>query len=85
MPPAKCGATTRNSFQTSSAVGSPQVVSEALRDLREDPQLVHRAGRRIDGLAHALHAALAVGHGAFALAPRRGRGKHDVRELGGAR
>ena len=38
---------------------------------------------RLEGLAGALHPALAVGGGALALAPRRGRGEHDVGELGG--
>ena len=57
------------------------VVTQPLRDLRDDPQLVSRAGAAARRLAHALHPALAVGDGALAFAPgRRGR-QHDVREL----
>src|SRR4030095_6647722 len=47
------------------------VVAETLRELRDDPQLVFRAGRRIDRLPDALHAALAVRDGPFAFTPRR--------------
>ena len=47
------------------------VVSEPAGDLGNDPQLVARVSRWFGDFAHALHTALAVGHRAFALTPRR--------------
>jgi hypothetical protein len=61
------------------------VVTQPPGDLRDDPQLVARARRRIDRLAHALDAPFAVGDGPLALAPRRGGRQDDVRELRRAR
>ena len=54
--------------------GLAEVHAEPLRDLRHDPEFVLGAARRLDRLAAALHAALAVRHRAFAFAPGRGRG-----------
>ena len=75
------GESERSSFHTSSADGWPQSCPMRSRELAHDPQLVARVAGRVHGLAHALHAALAVGDGALAFRPRRRRGKHDVREL----
>jgi len=49
--------------------------------LAHDPQLVARVTRRLDGFPNALHAALAVRDGPFALRPGGRRGEHDVRQL----
>ena len=54
-------------------------------ELEDDRQVVARAGRRLDGLAHALDATLGVGDGALALGPRRGGRQDHVGELGGLR
>ena len=61
------------------------VVAEPARELGDDPHVVARLARRIERLADALHAPLAVRHRALALAPRRGRGEDDVGHLGGLR
>ena len=61
------------------------VVPEPARELGEDPHVVARLAGRIECLAHALHATLAVRHRPLALAPRRGRGEDDVGHLGGLR
>src|SRR2546430_5728108 len=49
-----------------------QVEPEPLGDLREDPQLVPRLARRIERLAHALDAPLAVRDRSLGLAPGGG-------------
>ena len=58
------------------------VVAEPARELAEDPHVVTRLAGRVERLADALHAPLAVRHRALGLAPRRGPGKDDVGHLG---
>ena len=53
------------------------------REIAQDGDVVAGAVRRLQRLPHALHAALAAGHRALGLAPRRGGRQHDVGELGG--
>ena len=54
-----------------------------VREVEDDRQVVARARRRLDRLAHALDAALGVGDGALALGPGRGGRQDDVGELRG--
>ena len=50
--------------------------AEPVGELADDPDVVARAAGRIQGLAHPLHAALAVGHGAVGLEGRIGGREH---------
>ncbi len=84
MPPC-IGESERSSFQTSSARRLAPVVAQPARELGDDPHVVARLAGRIERLAHALHAPLAVRHGALGLAPRRGRREDDVGHLRGLR
>ena len=54
-----------------SASGSSPVAAHPPGQIEQDGDVVASARGRLERLAHALHAALAVGHGAFGLAPRR--------------
>jgi hypothetical protein len=63
----------------------PKLLPEPLRDLRDDPDVVARLTWRLQSLATALHAALAVRDGAFGLAPARRGGEDHMRHLRGAR
>ena len=58
-----------------------EVVAEPARELVDDLDVVARLARRVERLAHALHAALARGHRSLGLAERRRGGQHDVGEL----
>ena len=59
------------------------VVSHPAREVEEDADVVPGPGGRVQGLAHALDPALAVGHRPLGFAPA-GRGREDhVGHLGG--
>ena len=57
------------------------VVPQPACELTEDPGVVARLARRLERLAHALDASLAVRDGPVRLAPRRRARKHDVGHL----
>ena len=56
-------------------------MAEAAADVEDDLNVVAGVARRVQGLARALNAPLAVGDGAFALAPRGRAGQHHVGQL----
>jgi hypothetical protein len=58
-------------------------MTKSLREGTQDLHVVACARRWLDGLPHALHAALAVGDRAVGLAPGGGGGQHDVGKLRG--
>ena len=58
-------------------------VAKLARQADDDPEIVAGFGGRIDRLADALHAPLAVGDGAFRFERAGRRGKHDVGALRG--
>ena len=59
----------------------PEPGREPRRQVLHDLPIGPRGSRRIDELAHPLHAALAIGEGPFLLG-EGGRGQDDVRDLG---
>jgi hypothetical protein len=59
-------------------------VAEPAGDLDDDPDVVPRPLGRLERSPHTLHPALAVGDGAFGLAPRRARRQDDGGQLRGA-
>src|SRR5437660_11225741 len=62
-----------------------KVVSHPARNIEKNRDIVTRTRRRIQRLAHTLHAALAVRNRAFGLAPASAGRQDDTGKLGGVR